>query len=74
MSTLNSIRNQSHTYPLRYEGEYLNGKKHGKAKEYDVCDQLRFEGEYNHGKKIGKGKEYYEGQLIPGQTFYNLLY
>jgi len=41
-----------------FEGEYLNGKRHGKGKEY--CDnKLKFEGEYLNGKRHGKGKEYY---------------
>ena len=49
---------------LIYSGEYLNGKKNGKGKEYDYNGQLRFEGEYLNGKKNGKGKEYdYNGQL-----------
>ena len=44
---------------LIFEGEYLNGKKHGKAKEYNELGKLKFEGEYLNGKKSGKGKEYY---------------
>ena len=40
-----------------FEGEYLNGKKNGKGKEYDN-HILIFEGEYLNGKKNGKGKEY----------------
>ena len=34
---------------LKFEGEYLNGKRNGKAKEYD--GDLIFEGEYKNGKK-----------------------
>ena len=37
---------------LIYEGEYLNGKRNGKGKEYDLNDKLIFEGEYLNGKKI----------------------
>ena len=49
---------------LRFEGEYLNGKRHGKGKEY-ICDgELKFEGEYLNGKRHGKGKEYLNGKLI----------
>ena len=31
---------------LIYEGEYLNGEKNGKAKEYYFNGKLFFEGEY----------------------------
>ena len=43
---------------LKFEGEYLNGKRNGKGKEY-YDGQLVFEGEYINGQKNGKGKEYY---------------
>ena len=33
---------------LEFEGEYLDGIKHGKGKKYD--DELIFEGEYIKGK------------------------
>ena len=39
---------------LRYEGEYLNGKRNGKGKEYNH-NELIFEGEYINGKRNGKG-------------------
>ena len=47
-----------------YKGEYLNGKKHGKGRDY--CNgRLIYEGEYLNGEKNGKGKEYYcNGRLI----------
>ena len=48
---------------LIYEGEYLNGKRHGKGKEYNYKGQLKFEGEYLNGKINGKGKEYSRGKL-----------
>ncbi len=55
-----------------FEGEYLNGKKNGKGKEYDN-HILIFEGEYLNGKKNGKGKEYdwdncikFEGEYFNG--------
>ena len=55
---------------LIFEGEYLNGKKNGKGKEYDD-GKLRFEGEYLNGEKNGKRKEYdYTGNLI----FEGILY
>ena len=38
---------------LIFEGEFLNGKRHGKGKEYDeLNDKLIFEGEYKNGKKF----------------------
>ena len=53
---------------LIYEGEYLNGERNGKGKEY-WNGKLIFEGEYLYGKRL-KGKEYvnerleYEGEYI----------
>ena len=48
-----------------FVGEYLNGKRNGKGKEYNSSDKLIFEGEYLNGKRNGKGKEYDNyGQLI----------
>ena len=39
---------------LLYEGEYLNGKRNGKGKEYYNNGKLKFEGEYlNHKEHIG---------------------
>ena len=45
---------------LLYIGEFLNGKKNGKGKEYYENGKLKFEGEFLKGKRNGKGKEYYE--------------
>jgi len=42
---------------LKFEGNYLNGKRSGKGKEYyDDNNILKFEGEYLNGKRNGKGK------------------
>ena len=41
-----------------FEGEYLNGKRNGKGKEYDHNGKVKYEGEYLNGKRNGKGKEY----------------
>ena len=43
---------------LIFEGEYLNGERNGKGKEYDIFGNLVFEGEYLNGERNGKGKEY----------------
>ena len=42
---------------LKFDGEYLNGQRNGKGKEY-YEGNLKFEGEYLIGKRNGKGKEY----------------
>ena len=42
---------------LEFEGEYLNGEKNGKVKEY-YNGKLELEGEYKNGERNGKGKEY----------------
>ena len=46
---------------IECEGEYLNGKKNRKVKEYEYSygynGRLKFEGEYSNDEKI-KGKEY----------------
>ena len=44
---------------LIFEGEYLNGEKNGKGKEYYGNIKLTFEGEYLNGKRHGKGNYYY---------------
>jgi len=50
---------------LKYEGEYLNGEKNGKWKEYNDDGKLIFEGEYLNGERNGNGKEYNDdGKLI----------
>ena len=61
---------------LIYEGEYFNGKKNGKGKEFDN-GKLIFEGEYLSGERSGKGKEYnndyhccnliFEGEYLKGK-------
>ena len=50
---------------FEFEGEYLNGKRNGKGKEYYFNSDLIFEGEYLNDKKWnGKVKEYDYGILI----------
>ena len=49
---------------LMFEGEYLNGERNGKGKEYYSKGTLLFEGEYLNGKRNGFGREYdYKGEL-----------
>ena len=48
-----------------FEGEYLNGKRIGKGKEYNNDGIIIYEGEYLNGERNGKGKEYdHNGYLI----------
>ena len=48
-----------YTDKLLYEGEYLNGKRDGKGKEYGQEGTLQFEDEYLNGKRWnGKGYDY----------------
>ena len=48
---------------LKFEGNIENGKKNGRAKEYNGKN-LIFEGEYLFGEKNGYGKEYNNNNLI----------
>ena len=47
----------SYNDKLIFEGEFKNGERNGKGKEYDFMGKIEFEGEYLNGKKNGKGKE-----------------
>ena len=51
---------------LNFEGEYLNGLRNGKGKEYYINGKLKFEGEYLNGERNRKGKEYddHEDELL----------
>ena len=43
---------------LIYDGQYLNGQRHGRGKIYNKDYYLEFDGEFLNGKRNGKGKEY----------------
>ena len=59
---------------LSFEGEYLNGKRNGKGKEYNGEGKLIFEGEYLNGKRNGIGKEYnYEYSYYSNKYFTNIF-
>ena len=59
-----------------FKGEYLNGKRNGKGREFDgLVNEIIFEGEYLNGFRHGYGKEYYancktepifEGEYLKG--------
>ena len=47
------------------KGEYKDGKRHGKGKEYKYNGELEFDGEYKNGERWnGKGKEYYANKKV----------
>ena len=49
-------------YKVKYEGEFLNGKKNGKGIEYK--DNLKYEGEFKNGKKNGKYKNIFIKKIL----------
>ena len=58
---------------LIFEGDYLNGKKHGHGKELYLNGEVKFEGDYLNGRRNGCGKEYdnenkliFEGNYLDG--------
>ena len=54
---LSGKRKEYHYYGcLKFEGDYLNGKRNGKGKEYYENGSLIFEGEYLNDKN-GKVKD-----------------
>ena len=54
------------TDKLIFEGEYLNGKRNGKGKEYYDNGKLKYEGEYLNGKNWN-GKGYNKNGIIDFQ-------
>jgi antitoxin component YwqK of YwqJK toxin-antitoxin module len=57
-----------------YDGEWKDGKMHGKAQEFYTDGVLKFEGEYKDGFREGFGKSYnregklsYEGEWKKGE-------
>ena len=56
---------------LIFEGEYLNGKRNGKGKEFFNNGKIMYEGEYFNGERK-KGKEYYNyGKTIDEVEYIN---
>jgi len=55
-----------------FEGEFINGERNGKGKNYYYDNKLEFEGEYLYNYKK-KGKRYYiDGQLeFEGEYLFN---
>ena len=59
MEKVKNMRNMGIKNYLIFEGEFLDGKRNGKGKEYYKEGKLKFEGEYLNGERNGMGKEYY---------------
>ena len=68
--TLNNFGLPQAKKVLKFEGEYLNGLRHGKGKEYNKDEQLIYEGDYLYGKWDGQGKQYYSSYLGKEQLLY----
>ena len=47
------LHNLQNSRLIKFIGEYLNGKRNGKGKEYNENGDLLFEGEYSKGKRNG---------------------
>ena len=57
---------------LIFEGEFTDGDRNGKGKEYYNDGKIRFVGKYLNGKKNGIGKEYdYDNRLIFEGEYFN---
>ena len=58
-----------------YEGEYLNGERNGKGREFKKLGDslLIFYGEYLNGKRNGKGKEYQQRNEYLFDTYQDKL-
>ena len=73
----NNIAKEYYIYndKLIFKGEYLNGKRNGKGKEFGEYNRLLFEGEYLNGRRNGNGKEYdnnkiiFEGEYLNGKKW-----
>ena len=75
---VNYVIKEYYSNKLKYEGEYQNGSRNGKGKEYNDKGELEFEGEYLNGNRNGKGKEYdwngalkFEGEYLNGNRIIN---
>ena len=68
------------TDEIIFEGEYLEGKRNGKGKEYNENGQVIFEGKYLEGKRNGKGIEscengvLFEGEYLKGRKWNGKVY
>ena len=58
---------------LKFEGEYLNGNRNGKGKEYDEYGNIIIEGEYFNDKKNNWIDKKYNknGELLSETKYFN---
>jgi hypothetical protein len=52
---------------LIYDGNFVNGRKHGNGCIYHCTGELYYEGEWIHDKRNGYGTEYLEWEIYKGQ-------
>ena len=52
----------------KYEGDFVNGKKHGKGKS-SYPDLTTYEGDYVNGKKHGYGRLHFNDQGFSERTY-----
>jgi hypothetical protein len=56
----------------RYEGDTLNGNRHGNGIVYDIFDALKYEGHLENNLYHGKGKTFYDtGSILYDGEWYN---
>ena len=55
---------------LKFKGQYLNGLRNGKGREYYFNGNLLFEGEYRNNEREGIGKEYYLDSFLKFAGFF----
>ena len=70
------VREYDDDVKLKFEGEYLNGKKSGKGKEYNYKGMIYYYGEYLDGQRWnGIGKEFkYENDGFDSYNTFLLEY
>jgi len=55
---------------LIFEGEYLNGERNGKGKEYDYNGNLIFEGEFKRGKRWNGYVNSFDNEMLKNGKWY----
>ena len=78
---MNGIGSEYYKSSIIFAGEYLNGKRNGKGKEYYARNErICYVGEYLNGVRNGKGKEYdcngnliFEGEYLNGKKIEKLI-
>ena len=58
---------------MKFEGEFINGERNGKGKEYDYDGKLEFDGEYLNGKRWNR-KGYNKNGIIEFEKKYGNIH